>query len=344
MKQKLVKSIASLLAGAATTLAAGGAYAAAERTTLTVAYQDSGFPALVKKSGVLDEAPFDLKWVLLTGPAANLSALYSGTIDLGHMGDTSLTIEQANAKTEWTHNKAPLKIIAGWRNDYSPNYAPLVTAVRTSTGIDNVKSLAGRKWGYNFGGYNYAQHLVSLIKAGTNSKGVEELRFNDGSSSAAAFNAGQSEVFTGAQAAILDTLRRGDAKILLTDRDTGIPALNVWAARTEVLADPAKDAALKEFFSRLSGYWSWHDKHRETVIDTLRSTLKLTPERAEFEYRIRSGAFRPFDNDLLAKERAVADALFDAGAIARKVDVSIGFDARYNGVQKAVPVAQADYR
>lgn len=310
--------------------------AAQGEVLLNIAYQDAGFPALIKKSGVLDNAPFKVEWVLLTGPAANLSALYSGAIDLGYMGDTSLTIEQANARKEWTHTNAPLKIVAGWRNDYNKDFPPLVTAVRTSANIDDLKSLANKKWSYNYGGYNHAQYLVSLIQAGYSEKDIDPKKFNDGAPSAAAFNSGQTDVYSGSLGPILQTVHKGDARILLDDRATGIPALNVWTARKEVLDDPSKDAALKSFFERLSGYWQWHDQHKEDVVSVLRETLKLTPERAELEYELRSGAFRPFDAALLNEEQKVADALFKGGAIKRNVDVSIGFDARYNQAQRAV--------
>jgi sulfonate transport system substrate-binding protein len=310
---------------------------AQERTTLTIAYQDAGFPALIKESKVLDGAPFDVKWVLLTGPAANLSALYGKAIDVGHMGDTSLTIEQANARTDWTAADAPLKIVAGWRNDYSPDYSPLVTAVRTSAHIDTPAQLVHHSWAYNYGGYNHAQYLVSLVKAGLTETDISPFKFNDGASSAAAFNSGQTDAYSGSLGPILQSVRGGQAKVLLDDRATGIPALGVWTARADVLADPAKSEALKGFFQRVSNYWAWHKSHQQEATEVLQTTLKLTPERAVYEYQVRSGAFRPFDAKLLAEEQNVADALFAGGAIKKKVDVKVGFDDRYNAVQQAVP-------
>lgn len=311
--------------------------AAQDRTTLTIAYQDAGFPALIKESKVLEGAPFDVKWVLLSGPAANLSALYGGAIDVGHMGDTSLTIEQANARVEWTEQSAPLKIVAGWRNDYTKDYSPLVTAVRTSANIDSPQKLAGHSWAYNYGGYNHAQYLVSLVKAGLGEKDIKPLKFNDGASSAAAFNSGQTDAYSGSLGPILQSVRSGDAKVLLDDRATGIPALGVWTARADVLADPAKNEALKGFFARVSNYWAWHKAHKQEATEVLLTTLKLTPERAAYEYQVRSGAFRPFDAKLLTEEQNVADALLQGGAIKKAVDVKIGFDPRYNAVQNAVP-------
>lgn len=305
------------------------------RTKLVIAYQDNGIPSLIKQSGVLDGTPYDVEWAILAGPAANLSALYGKTIDVGHMGDTSLTIEQANAPTEWTEQTVPLKIIAGWRNNFDPRYPPLVTAVRTSANIDSPADLRGHSWGYNFGGYNHGQYLASLAIAGLSESDVEPVKFNDGNASAAAFNSGQVDVFSGSHGAILESLSRGDAKILLTDRDTEIPALNVWTARTDVLADPAKDEALQDFFGRLSGFWDWYKANPDEVTQTLKSTLKLTDERAAFEYQVRGEGFRKLDSELVAEEQGVADTLFDAGVVKKHVDVAIEYDPRYNDAQKA---------
>ncbi|MDV3124991.1 ABC transporter substrate-binding protein [Mycobacterium sp. 21AC1] len=302
---------------------------------LVIAYQDNGIPALVKQSGVLDGAPYQVDWAILAGPAANLSALYGKTIDVGHMGDTSLTIEQANAATDWGPQNTPLKIVAGWRNGFDPQYTPLVTAVRTTAGIHTRADLRGHSWAYNFGGYNHGQYLVSLAKAGLSESDITPVKFNDGNASAAAFNSGQVDVYSGSQAAILQSITSGDAKILLTDRDTGIPALNVWTARTDVLADPAKDSALRDFFARLATFWDWYDQNPDAVKQTLKSTLKLTDERTDFEYQVRSGGFRKLDAPLVAEEQAVADELARSGVVKKRVDVAVEYDPRYNEAQKA---------
>lgn len=327
-------AVLSALAFAAAALVGCSSNADGGGTKLVIAYQDNGIPALIKQSGVLDGAPYEVEWAVLAGPAANLSALYGKTIDVGHMGDTSLTIEQANAAADWTPETVPLKIVAGWRNGFDP--APLITAVRTSAGIDDVADLRGHSWGYNFGGYNHGQYLVSLAQAGLTESDITPVKFNDGNASAAAFNSGQVDVYSGGQAAVLQSLASGDAKILLTDRDTGIPALNVWTARADVLADPAKDAALKDYFGRLAKFWDWYAANPDQVKQTLKSTLKLTDERTDFEYQIRSGPFRKLDDALVAEEQAVADQLHRSGVVKKHVDVAIEYDPRYNDVQQAV--------
>lgn len=337
MKKTLLALTAALLTLATAACASGEGDD--ERTTMVISYQDTAFPALIEASGLLDGADFDIEWANLSGPASNLQALYSGAIDLGHMGDTSLTIEQANSDTEWTEENAPLRIVAGWRSARDDEHSPLVTAVRTSSGIDDIAEARGHAWAYNFGGYNHAQYLISLVQAGLSEDDIEPTQFADGASSAAAFNNGEVDVYSGAQGAILSSLNSGDARILLRDSDTDIPALNVWTARSDVLDDPAKDAALQDFFERLSGYFDWHAEHPDEVKEILKSSLKLDDERTEFEYIVRGGAFQTFHDDLLAEEQAVAQSLYDGDAIERLPEVSISFDGRYNEAQGAVESA-----
>ncbi|WP_258002290.1 ABC transporter substrate-binding protein [Burkholderia sp. WAC0059] len=326
---------------AAVAAAASGTAGAQTRPDLTheklvVAYQDPAFPALVRKSGLVDGAPYQIEWVLLTGPAANLSALYAGRIDLGHMGDTSLTIEQANARTEWTNATAPLRIVAGWRNFYSGDYPALVTAVRTRANIKGVQDIKGHTFGYNYGGYADAQYLATLVKAGLTEKDVQPIKFSDAATSAAAFNAGEVDICVGGLGPILPTIRSGAGRILLTDRDTQIPALNVWTTTSADLKDPVKVAALQDFFGRLSGYWAWHNAHRAEVIGVLKSTLGISDQRAAFEYEVRSGSFVRFDAGLIGQEQRIADILYAGKAIGKKVNVAVEYDPRFNAAQKAI--------
>ena len=339
--KRLAAALAGLLAITVVAACAGGGSGAGGRTPLQISYQDTAFPALIDASGVLKGGNFDVTWNNLTGPAANLQALYAGAIDLGHMGDTSLTIEQANSKTPWTAQNAPLEIVAGWRNNYDPAYAPLVTAVRTSAGITDPAQLRGHSWAFNFGGYNHAQYLVSLVKAGLTPQDITPVQFAYGATSASAFNSGRTDVYSGAHGAILSALQSGQARILYTDKDTGIPALNVWTASRKALNDPKKNAALTEFFGRMSGFWAWYSDHPDQAKAIIAKQLKVDPARTDFEYQVRSGSFWKFDDNLMAEEQQVAKTLYDGKAISQLPDVKIGFDPRYNEAQKAIGTQQA---
>ncbi|MDR2127458.1 MAG: ABC transporter substrate-binding protein [Burkholderiaceae bacterium] len=343
IKKLLRAGIAALLAIAFLPAIGQTAQPELKNARLVIAYQDPGFPALIRKSGVLDGAAYKIEWVLLTGPTANLSALHAGNIDLGHLGDASMIIEQANAPTAWTLQNVPLRAVAGWRSAHSRTFPHSVTAVRTSANISSVQDIKGRKFGYNHGGNNHAQYLATLVRAGLTEKQIEPVNFTDGATSAAGFNAGRVDVYAGAPGPVLSSIRSGAGRVLLTELDTGIPSMGIWAATSKTLKNPLKVAALQDYFGRLSGYWAWHNANKATVIDVLKTSLKITDERAAFEYEVRSGSFVKFDAELLAQEQRVADILFDGQAIRKKVDVRIGYDPQFNSAQKAIwPVPVKD--
>jgi sulfonate transport system substrate-binding protein len=229
-----------------------------------------------------------------------------------------------------------LRRCVSWRLGVMPTRRTIQrSSLPTSTDIKTVQDIKGHKVGYNYGGYNHSQYLATLVKAGVTEKDIEPIKFADGATSAAGFNAGQVDVYAGALGPILPTIKSGAGRILLNDRDTGIPALNVWTTTSTVLKDPAKVAALSDFFARMSGYWPWHDTHQDEVISVLKDTLKVSDERAAFEYNVRSGSFLKFDAGLLDQEQKIADILYDGHAIKKKVEVAVEYDPQFNAVQKA---------
>lgn len=320
-----------VLAAAAALAAAAlaGPAAAQERVKLLIGYQDLTVPSTVTASKVLEGAPYDVEWVILPGPAAQLSALYSKNIDVGHMGDTSLIIEQGKAKEEWPADNPPLQIIAGWRAT-DAKYPPIVTVVRTDAKIDTLADLRGKKWAYNFGGFNYLQYVLTGLKAGLTPKDYEPVQLGDQNATAAAFNSGRVEAYSGSIAPVGESIEKGVARVLVNSDQLDIPALNVFTARGEVLKDPRKRAALADFLSRVRTHWSWYADNLDTVEKLYEEKVKQTPARAKLTTLYQKATFRPLDDALVQREQKIADVLFEAGAIPRKIDVNVEFYRGFN--------------
>lgn len=301
---------------------------AADKVKLVIGTQYEAYPWLVEASGVLKDTPYEVQWAVLPGPAAQLSGLYSKSLDIGLLGDASLILEQGKAKTPWTAENAPLRIIAGWRN-HDLAYPPMVTVVQTSTGIEKVQDLRGKKWAYNYGGLNHLQYLLSLIEAGLKPEDIEPVQLGDGNASASAFNAGRVDAYSGDTGRVRESLDRGSAKILLTSEHFDIPAAMVFAARGDVLKDAAKHAALQDFLVRFDKYWSWYAANLDTVEQIYISKVKQTPVQARYSTLQGKARLIALDDALIAREQKVADAFHQAGVIAQKVDVSIEFDRSF---------------
>ncbi|WP_250474199.1 ABC transporter substrate-binding protein [Caballeronia sp. GAFFF1] len=310
---------ASFVAGSSASFAQG------EPLTLTIGTQDAAWPLIVDASHVLDGASYKVKWAVLTGPAAQLSALYSKVLDVGLMGDTSLIIEQGNARTPWSVQTAPLQIIAGWRNPDS-SYPPIVTVVRKNADVKNLADLKGKTWGYNFGGFNYLQYVLSYVKAGLKPKDFEAVKFGDGNVSASAFNAGQVAVYSGGYGPVKETVDKGDARVIIRSDELDIPALSVFTACTDVLRDPKKSEALGDFLGRLKNSWTWWAQNVPAVERIYLDKMKQSPARAKFSAENGRSRFYPLDKELVAREQKIADTLYKSGDIKNQIKVDVEFN------------------
>ncbi|MDR3376381.1 MAG: PhnD/SsuA/transferrin family substrate-binding protein, partial [Ancalomicrobiaceae bacterium] len=249
--------------------------------------------------------------------------------DIGHMGDTSLIIEQGKAKDEWTAANVPLQIIAGWRTA-DKNYPPIVTATRDGSGIKSLADVKGHSWAHNFGGYNYLQYVLSIVKAGVAEKDIEPVRLADQTTSAAAFNAGRVDVYSGSTLGVIDAIESGKAKILVTSDDLDIPALNVFTARGDVLRDPAKKAHIADFLARLKTYWAWYPDHKPEIEAIFVEKLKQTPSRAKAVTAFQQSSFVALDDELIKREQRIAEVLQQSGVIPKKVEVGVEFNRDFN--------------
>ncbi|GBD46808.1 PhnD/SsuA/transferrin family substrate-binding protein [Methylopila sp. Yamaguchi] len=325
------------LAAAALLFAAGPGWADAPKTKLLVGFQDWTLPETVGASGVLEGAPYEIQWVVLPGPASQLSALYSKAIDVGHMGDTSLIIEQGKSKTPWVAGEQPLQIVAGWRAT-DAKYPPIITVGRAEAGVNTLEDLRGKTWAFNFGGFNYVQYLLSSLKSGLGKKDFEPVQLADQNATSAAFLSGKVDAFSGSTTVVAEAIEKGYAKVLQTSDELGIPALNVLTARGDVLRDPAKKAALADFLDRVRKHWAWYAANTDRVEKLLIEKIKQSPARAKISTEYSKATFQPLDTDLIKREQRIADVLFEAKAIPNKIDVSLEFASEFNA--STVPTVQ----
>jgi len=319
-----------VLGGALALSFAGAATAQAPRTKLVVGTQDPGFPAIVEASDALKDAPFDLEWAVLVGPTPELAALHSGSLDVAWLGDTSLILEQSRSAKDWTAETAPFRIVAAWRNT-DPAYRKTsdVTAVRNSANIKSLADLRGKTWAYNVGGVNHLVYALSVLKAGLTEKDVESVILGDGHQAAAAFNSGKTDVYSGDYVRVKESLDKGEARVLLDSDELNIPGLTVFAARKDVLADPAKSAALGDFLSRVRNTWTWYRANLPVVEKIYVEQVKFTPDKAKAQAGRNQGEFQPLGAALLGRQQEIADILFANGIIKKKVDVAAGYTDQF---------------
>jgi sulfonate transport system substrate-binding protein len=172
--------------------------------------------------------------------------------------------------------------------------------------------------------------VLSLLKAGLTEKEIEAVRLPDNTTSAAAFNAGKVDLFSGGTLSVVDAIEAGKAKILINSDELDIPALDVFTARGDVLRDPVKKAQIAEFLSRLKAYWAWYPGHEAEIEAIFVEKLKQTPQRTKYVTAFQQSSFVALDDALVLREQRIAEVLLKSGVIGRKIDVSVEFNRDFN--------------
>ncbi|AJE48798.1 ABC transporter substrate-binding protein [Celeribacter indicus] len=293
--------------------------AGAQRPTLIIGIQDPATPELVKASGVFDSASFDLEWGVLTGAQAQLTALYSGAIDIGYVGDTGVLFEAANAASDWS-NGPLLQNFVAWDYNWKSPFPSPITAVRAEAGIEGAEDLRGRKWSYSFGGAAYAQYVGSLTKANLTAADIEPIQLADAYTAGAAFERGEADVFSGPYVVVSRSIEAGKTKVLWTPTDTQVPNLACLTAKPSVLAD--KKAEIEEFLKRWGAYQEWLKDNPEKATEIFARVLKLEPEAARSWWENNRWSYIRIDDAVIAREQALADGFYAAGTLKKEVDVS----------------------
>ncbi|WP_132423388.1 ABC transporter substrate-binding protein [Pseudonocardia endophytica] len=296
--------------------------------TLTFGFQTADYPELLKASGKFEDLPYTLETPVISGPAQQIAALNSRATDVGLVGENTAAFEADNADEDWSATEPRVYTIAGVSAPQAPNPSPSLF-VRKSAGITSLAGLRGKKVAYNFGGNIYAGYVKVLADAGLTVNDIEPVQLPDNQAAAAAFVAGKVDAVVSGYAQVKQAVDAGDAVRLATNVDLGVEGGAGFITRADVLKDPAKVEAIRDFFSRFSSlYRDWYPNNEAAVTGVYQSVLKQSPELAKINFD--NGAVTRFykigDPAFVARQQAVADAAFAAGGVKHKRDVSVVFN------------------
>jgi sulfonate transport system substrate-binding protein len=296
--------------------------------TLTFGFQTADYPALLEASGLFKDLPYKLETPVISGPAQQLAALYSKATDVGLVGENSAAFEAANAEQDWKASGPVVQTIGGITAVNAPYPSPSLF-VRKSANIKTLADLRGKKFGYNFGGNIYAGYIMALYKAGLTVQDIEPVQLPDSQSVSAAFVNGDVDAIVGSYTAIQKAVDAGDAVQIATNTDLGVIGGAGFITRTEVLKDPAKLAAIKDFFGRFSKVYSqWYPANEAAVEGIYTTTLKQTPALAKLNWQNgeKTRFYKVGAADFIAQEQLITDQAFKAGGVKNKRDVTIVFN------------------
>ncbi|WP_072803583.1 PhnD/SsuA/transferrin family substrate-binding protein [Rhodococcoides yunnanense] len=304
--------------------------ASADTPTLTFGVQTADYPALFEKSGLFEDLPYKLDVPVISGPAAQISALHSKAIDVGLTGAGTAAVEAANQKDDPNvTGQAAIEAIAIYNQIDSPYPSPSLF-VQKSAGIDTLADLRGKKIAYNVGGNIYAAYVIALFQAGLTPADVQPVALADNQAAAAAFVAGEVDAVLTTYGSVQRLLSTGDAVALPTNPELyTIVGGGSHITRPDVLDDPAKVDALRDFFGRYDTFWTeWYPAHKDEVIEVYRNELKQTEEIANinFDASATTRLLKLGDPELIAKQQLTVDQAFKAGGVKNQRDIAIAYN------------------
>lgn len=308
---------------------AGAGGGADSGLTITIGQQGAQTGAEVDASGVLDGAPYKVKWATFSGPTNVIAAFDAKGIDLGLLGDTSLILNQANSSVSWAKGDAPYQNVAIYGSIVADKYPTFVTLASKKSGITSGSDLKGKKWAYVPGGNTNLAYLLSLKAAGLTPTDIKPVILQDFTSIGNAVASGQVDVGSMPSANAQGAIAAG-ARVIYNGAQVGVPGINTWAAPKAVLADAGKAAAISDFLTRLVSFWDWYTKNPDKVQKVLEDSVKQSPEVAKYNSLAGQSRFFPIDDAYFTIEQPVSQTLADGGLIKKPVEVPLEYDTRFN--------------
>lgn len=293
-------------------------------TVLNIADQQEQQQVALKSSGELDDFSFEYEFSNFVGGPEILEAFRAGAVDVARVGDTPPI--QAFASGE------VVPIILALQS--SPDVIRLATS--PSTDVDSISKIKGVKIGYAEGTAQGSLVLRLLDKAGLSTDDVELVRLELGEFSEA-LQSDEIDIapLTGARLArYLQGYEKEGAGYLPDKETAGLgTGLNFIYARKEVLEDPAKSAALREFVAHSIRANQWINENTDDwVEDYFVKNQGLTEEEGRFIREQEGTTVFPKLDDVIATEQSTIDLSYDSGELPVDVDANDMFDRRFNDV------------
>jgi sulfonate transport system substrate-binding protein len=314
----------------AATVSSSGGSAIPAGTVLNVGDQEQLVETLFKDSGVESGIPYKINFVQFgSGPLVD-SGFAAHRIDIGFMGDLPAALAAQSG--------LPVEAAAV---DTGIGAEEFLIA---KPGITTIAQLKGKSVAYTTGTAEQAFALRALATAGLKQQDVDQVNVAL-QQLFTVLEAGEvdASVISGVQEEKLYLQQHPTAKVLATNLTVSPASYDYELATTSALANPAKDAAIKDYVTRLIEASNWAYTHQsQYATDYLVDVEHETP--AEAQLGVTGGLisdFVPITSTVQSALQNVVDLEAGAGAIKASYSVASLFNptvsATYNQILKEVP-------
>lgn len=284
------------------------------KVVLKVGDQKGGSKTLLTTAG-LDKTPYKIEWSTFSSGPPLLEAASAGGIDIGAVGNTPPIFAAAA--------KAKIAIVSSGKGNVESD----VLLVPADSPARTIEDLRGKNIAVAKGSSAHGQILLNLKKTGLSPKDVK-LNFLQPSDAYAAFTQKQVDAWAIWDPYTSQALLETGARILVDGKGVA-NGYTFQVAGQAALADAGKNAAIKDYVTRIAKAQKWSDAHRpewakawaaETGLP-LEVTTKATDRGPDLPVAL--------DDAVIASEQELADVFTDDKILPSKVDFASFVDKRY---------------
>jgi sulfonate transport system substrate-binding protein len=284
------------------------------KVVLKVGDQKGGSKTLLTGAG-LEKTPYKIEWSTFTSGPPLLEAASAGGIDIGAVGNTPPIFAAAA--------QAKVSIVSSGKGNVESD----ALVVPSDSTLKTVQDLRGKNIAVAKGSSAHGQVLLTLKKAGLSTKDVK-LNFLQPADAYAAFTQKRVDAWAIWDPYTSQAKLEAGAKVL-TDGTGTANGYTFQVASRGALADAGKNAAIKDYVTRIAKAQKWSDAHRadwakawatETGL-ALPVTTAATAQGPDLPVAL--------DDQVIAAEQELADAFTEDKVLPGKVDFASFVDKRY---------------
>lgn len=293
-------------------------------TKLVVADQNQVLQTLLKASGEEAKLASQITYANFLGGPAILEAFRAGALDIATVGN--MPPIQAQAAGE------KILIVAA-RTSSAADYT---FAIRPGLNVTKLEDFRGKRIAYGEGTGRQPFTLNAFKLAGLTKKDVTlvPLRAGDfpdairtGQVDIAALNEPHFSRY------LADFADRGASALPASEQDKLPRGLSYLYAAGAALKDPAKAAALRDFVARWIAANKWSQAKQADWIDAYYVKTQKLKEVDGRKIVQSEGTFAfPLLSSLVVHQQALADLIYEAGDIPKRLDARDEFDLRFDEV------------
>jgi len=288
----------------------------AQAAELEVGDQSGLIQALLQAAGEDRDLPYRLDWHPFGTGTALMEALNAAAVDVGVVGNAPPIFAQAGG--------FDVRIVAAAEGAQNNN----ALLVQGDSPIQSVADLKGQRVAVAKGTSGHYLLLAALADAGLDSKAVEVV-YASPVDAQNAFASGKLAAWAVWYPFVGQATSRG-ARVLVDGSHWPETGLNFTVASLKALTDPQKSELLGDFIQRLARAQDWATDHPQAWAERLAEVTRLPLPLLQEMLARQHLRYVPLDARVAALQQRLADRFAAARLIPRPLQVSDGFDPRYN--------------